>query len=47
MTAIYRRLLEKIAVLGPGVLTTRAKLTKMEKLKLAGQTMLDQVGSYL
>jgi phytoene synthase len=43
MTGIYRQLLEKIAILGPGVLTTRASLTKMEKLKLAGQTVLDQV----
>ena len=47
MTAIYRQLLEKVAALGPGVLKTRASLSKMEKLKLAGQTVIDQVGSYL
>lgn len=40
MTRIYRELLEKIARLGPKVITTRAQLTKLEKLKLAGETLL-------
>jgi len=40
MTRIYRELLEKISKLGPKVITTRAKLSKLEKLKLAGETLL-------
>lgn len=40
MTRIYRELLEKIAGLGPRVVTTRARLSKLEKLKLAGETLL-------
>lgn len=40
MTRIYRQLLEKVSELGPQVLTTRASLTRMEKLKLAGSSLL-------
>ena len=40
MTSIYRQLLDKVAALGPKVLTKRASLSLAEKLKLAGETLL-------
>lgn len=40
MTSIYRALLGKIEVMGSGVFKERARLSKMEKLALAGKTAL-------
>ncbi len=39
MTRIYRALLEKVAEMGPEVMKKRARLSKVEKLKLAGQAL--------
>lgn len=39
MTRIYRALLEKVAEMGPEVMQRRAQLSKVEKLKLAGQAL--------
>lgn len=41
MTSIYRQLLEKVSQLGPKVLTKRASLSLAEKLKLAGETLVN------
>ena len=41
MTSIYSQLLEKVAQLGPKVLSKRATLTMAEKLKLAGSTLVN------
>ena len=40
MTSIYRELLEQVSKLGPQILNKRASLSKMQKLKLAGQTLI-------
>lgn len=40
MTSIYREVLEKVSGLGKEVLHKRAALSKMEKLKIAGQTLV-------
>jgi phytoene synthase len=40
MTGIYRALLTKIESMGPRVFRERAKLSKLEKLSLAGKTAL-------
>lgn len=40
MTHIYRGLLEKVAELGPRVLERRARLSTVEKVKLAGKSLL-------
>ncbi len=40
MTGIYRALLGKIEEMGPGVFKERARLSKMEKIALAGKTAL-------
>ena len=43
MTGIYRALLEKVDSMGTTVLRKRARLSTMEKLKLAGKTLLPGV----
>lgn len=45
MTSIYRALLAKVESMGVGVFKERARLSKMEKLKLAGKTMLSLTSS--
>jgi len=45
MTSIYREVLEKVSGLGKEVLHKRAALSKLEKLKLAGQTLISTLRS--
>lgn len=45
MTTIYQALLDKVATMGVEVLKRRARLSKMEKLKIAGKTLLSTATS--
>lgn len=47
MTRIYRALLEKVSRMGPEVMKKRAQLSKVEKLKLAGQALAGGIAASL